>query len=843
MKVMNYKIIGLDYDRVEDIPVSFTPEQILNHAKIVQQITQRNPHDAAMYLLDLLIYSGYNFAEKNKNVPSEITQTKLIIDELKNASHEAVDKQSDKATTISESLSQLKTILLSAELSSFFNANKAGYVFSEKTLQEIADLFGSTIAKLYPEASLGSYIPLPGKNNVDDELPDLLKMTDFFGKHYEKSRWGVIASGRQYVPTDFHNKKTHYKSIMEWMINTKVDQMLVTPKVFRKIKQDNILYKIFSHQTATSITSTITYLNRFNEAKDIKARILYKLSKVLIKLFKIKPEANREWQEESEIYLFNDKTKEFSQPFELRGQYVIPPIDRDILISQDHALTEAGRAPCYFLIPLFIEGNFICLPLSKMAETPQKLDDVKMAVYELASFKNQFVTTINEYLERVQTQQALDSATRSLQNLANQLQALESDIKENLPFRTVLHNQLNQYSNMDSTTRHEESMLEKIKSAVADKDWETTLKILENDLPRIRQQVKIQLQDAINYVRATQAEIRNEDTSVDIKPTWLSIMFNKAKEKYEAILKEQDITFELRLLKDTKGRVKDALLPMIDSAVVTIIENFLKNSIEEFTFNHQLLGNRKKKIVVAVTENEKFHIIHWRDTGIGIREDAVENILSGKGKNKSRKGQGGEHGIGVSSTKRKLERRGGKLEIVTRDKEGNSIDGAYFKLYFPKIEELKSAVGEVITKTIQSDNKNIMDQRLKGMKILVADDDNAIAEGYADLYRTSGLEVKIANNGQEALDYIDTGYQPDLIITDVEMPVLNGFGLLDGLKARKFQKPVIVVSGAITTEEGLKDRKKARELGNLGATDILLKPVNFDDLFNKSQAILLKQLP
>lgn len=86
-------------------------------------------------------------------------------------------------------------------------------------------------------------------------------------------------------------------------------------------------------------------------------------------------------------------------------------------------------------------------------------------------------------------------------------------------------------------------------------------------------------------------------------------------------------------------------------------------------------------------------------------------------------------------------------------------------------------------------------------RILLAEDDDEIRGALEDLLRQGGYEVYTVGNGGELLDYLaswildDAAEDPaDVIITDVRMPGFSGLSILEGLRARGWRLPVIVIS-------------------------------------------------
>jgi adenylate cyclase len=116
-------------------------------------------------------------------------------------------------------------------------------------------------------------------------------------------------------------------------------------------------------------------------------------------------------------------------------------------------------------------------------------------------------------------------------------------------------------------------------------------------------------------------------------------------------------------------------------------------------------------------------------------------------------------------------------------------------------------------------------------RILVVDDQRTNAEMVSGLLRNLGYEVELALNGQEALDLVrEKG--PDLVISDILMPGLDGYELCRRLRANAATAllPVILVTGVEQTE-----RIKGVEAG---ADDFLAKPVNWAELFARVKRLL-----
>lgn len=107
-------------------------------------------------------------------------------------------------------------------------------------------------------------------------------------------------------------------------------------------------------------------------------------------------------------------------------------------------------------------------------------------------------------------------------------------------------------------------------------------------------------------------------------------------------------------------------------------------------------------------------------------------------------------------------------------------------------------------------------------RVLIVDDERDVRFLLSMLFETSGLEVDEAENGEIALTKLEAGGY-DVVVLDVMMPLLDGWGVLRGLGGRPDQPPILMLTAHATSE----DRLKAIELG---ATAFMNKPFDPDQL-------------
>lgn len=120
-------------------------------------------------------------------------------------------------------------------------------------------------------------------------------------------------------------------------------------------------------------------------------------------------------------------------------------------------------------------------------------------------------------------------------------------------------------------------------------------------------------------------------------------------------------------------------------------------------------------------------------------------------------------------------------------------------------------------------------------KILLIEDEPQTRENLALILRMEGFEAVTARNGRIGLEAA-AREKPDLILCDVSMPELDGFGVLSALRAAPETAGIPLI---FLTARG--ERQDQRSGMNLGADDYIIKPVEPEDLLAAIQARLCRQ--
>ena len=113
------------------------------------------------------------------------------------------------------------------------------------------------------------------------------------------------------------------------------------------------------------------------------------------------------------------------------------------------------------------------------------------------------------------------------------------------------------------------------------------------------------------------------------------------------------------------------------------------------------------------------------------------------------------------------------------------------------------------------------------MKILIVEDDLASREYLKNAIEIEGHEYQAAENGKEGLEFF-AEFKPDLVLCDIQMPIMDGLELLEAVRAKKSNSIFIMIT-AFSTED------YAVEAFHLGANNYLKKPVRQADLLELLQ--------
>jgi PAS domain S-box-containing protein len=278
-------------------------------------------------------------------------------------------------------------------------------------------------------------------------------------------------------------------------------------------------------------------------------------------------------------------------------------------------------------------------------------------------------------------------------------------------------------------------------------------------------------------------------------------------------------------------KIQEKNLELVTQYDPTIPEILLGDSIRLHQIILNLVSNAVKfttdgKITVSVrklAEDEEKATIEFAvsDTGIGIPENKINSIFENfqQASSGTSRLYGGT-GLGLAIVKQLVEPQGGIISVKSKVDEGSTFS---FILDFPKT----NAAAETDTAILELDSEN------KGIKVLVVEDMALNQLLMKTLLDDFGFERDIADNGQIAIEKLKTK-SFDVILMDLQMPVMNGFEATEYIRKKMNSKiPIIALTADVTTVDLAKCKA-------VGMNDYIAKPVDERLLYSKIIGLVKK---
>lgn len=252
-----------------------------------------------------------------------------------------------------------------------------------------------------------------------------------------------------------------------------------------------------------------------------------------------------------------------------------------------------------------------------------------------------------------------------------------------------------------------------------------------------------------------------------------------------------------------------------------IINNILSNAVKYTSegFIHVLAKNEKRSWVLEIS-----------DSGIGIPSDFQSRIFRGSYRaDNARECDETGCGIGLMITRQLVEQHCGKISFTSEEGRGTT-----FRLSFPKkyrvsesvmIMEKSDPVNDIPADTVEQ----VSDKQENS--ILVVEDDTETLE-YMRYALSEQYTIYVATDGQAALDIVSEN-NPDIVISDVSMPVMNGYEL-----CRRIKSDVVTSHIPVILLTGLTDRNSVIRGLESGADDYVVKPFDMSVLKARIKNIL-----
>jgi signal transduction histidine kinase len=225
-----------------------------------------------------------------------------------------------------------------------------------------------------------------------------------------------------------------------------------------------------------------------------------------------------------------------------------------------------------------------------------------------------------------------------------------------------------------------------------------------------------------------------------------------------------------------------------------VITNLLNNSLK-FT-------PRGGRIVVRLAEREDSAVLTVTDSGSGIRADALPFVFERFRQASAADTKAGGLGLGLAIVKHIVDMHEG---TVTAESAGVG-QGATFTVTLPLTPV---AAGAAVT---VPEWKGTAETRLRGLKIVVADDQEDSLDMITFLLTRQGALVTGAASGSEAYAAV-RGHPPDVFLSDIEMPDESGYDLIGRVRALAPEEGGLVPAAAMTAHGSREDKDRALAAG------------------------------
>jgi len=251
-----------------------------------------------------------------------------------------------------------------------------------------------------------------------------------------------------------------------------------------------------------------------------------------------------------------------------------------------------------------------------------------------------------------------------------------------------------------------------------------------------------------------------------------------------------------------------------------IILNLVSNAVK-FTNEGEIIVSVKLLKEDANQVTIEFSI---SDTGIGIAENKIDRVFEDfqQATSDTSRLYGGT-GLGLAIVKQLVEPQGGTISVKSKINEGTTFS---FILPFQKTKaeaQTEKATAEIITE-------------IKDIKVLVVEDIALNQLLMKTLLDDFGFERDIANNGKIAIELLEAKSY-DIILMDLQMPVMKGFEATEYIRNKMNSKiPIIALTADVTTV----DLEKCKAVG---MNDYVAKPVDERILYSKIVELVKKPIP
>lgn len=265
--------------------------------------------------------------------------------------------------------------------------------------------------------------------------------------------------------------------------------------------------------------------------------------------------------------------------------------------------------------------------------------------------------------------------------------------------------------------------------------------------------------------------------------------------------------------------------PELDGTEIDFIPDFAKKIFSNIISNAVKYTREGGEINVEASMKDDLFVWKVSDNGIGIKKEELDKIFLPFFRSESVREQNG-NGIGLSLVKQMADAMQGSVTVDSIEGRGSTFTVTFPVHHFKEDEDVRPYFNPSSSRS--DDESGLQDSEAQDVNnanpvVLIVEDNTDIAAYISELLRDQ-YQIKTALNGRIALSIIEE-YAPDLIITDLMMPVIDGLELCRRVKASEVFNhiPLVVVTA--------KDKESDRLAGiEAGADAFIIKPFNAQEL-------------
>ncbi|MFV0607213.1 MAG: hybrid sensor histidine kinase/response regulator [Niabella sp.] len=265
---------------------------------------------------------------------------------------------------------------------------------------------------------------------------------------------------------------------------------------------------------------------------------------------------------------------------------------------------------------------------------------------------------------------------------------------------------------------------------------------------------------------------------------------------------------KLDLVINIDENIKDHWVMVDDIKLNQVLHNLLSNALK-FTLEGSVL--LKATLLYEDAKNLSIYF-EISDTGVGIQEKNIRKIFESFWQEQPLEMPiYGGSGLGLTIASGIVTKMGSQLQMESEPGMGTKF---YFSVTFKKID----------MPALQPDNEKERLANLKGLQILVVDDNKTSLLFTKSLLTKAGMEVYCAENGLSAIEIFNKNQSVPIILLDLEMPELNGYMAIHKLKEINRKSKIVAFTASIP-EQAL-----SQKLSVLGFDDFISKPFTQNEL-------------